>query len=160
MAILLVDSREKWTQPNSGDTHIKDYLDRHGIEYSVVPLSVGDYMFRGGNISVDRKKNLEEVARNLMNRSDSARFWREVRRSRESGIKLVVLVEHGGKIKTINDMSGWRSKYSPVTGRRLLDEMIRLEYSYGVTWAFCSKRSTGKRIMEILNDGQYERIAH
>ena len=51
----------------------------------------------------------------------------------------------------INDVPKWKSRYSQVTGRRLIDEMIRLEMSYGVRWAFCSKQSTGKRIMEILN---------
>ena len=85
-----------------------------------------------------------------MNRSDSSRFWREVRRAHTSGIKLVVLVESGPTVLDINQVPKWKSKYTQVTGRRLIDEMIRLEMSYGVRWVFCSKASTGKRIMEIL----------
>lgn len=151
--MLWVDSREKWTQPNSTDTHIKDYFDRHGIEWEVRKLDVGDYMIDGQpNIVVDRKQSLSEVATNLMNRKDSSRFWREIRRAHEQGIQFVVLCEHGGHIKTINDVPKWRSQYSPVTGRRLIDEMIRVEYAYGVIWRFCSKRSTGKRIIEILKE--------
>lgn len=152
--MLIVDSREQWTQERSTDTHIKDYFDRHGIEYEVRKLDVGDYMIEGQpHIVVDRKQSLGECAMNLMNRSDSARFWREVRLANERGVNLIVLVEHGGQIKTINDVPKWKSRYSPVTGRRLIDEMIRLEMSYGVVWQFCSKKSTGKRIIEILSEG-------
>ena len=62
----------------------------------------------------------------------------------------MVLVESGPAVLDINQVPKWRSKYSQVTGRRLIDEMIRLEMSYGVRWVFTSRRSTGKKIMEIL----------
>lgn len=154
----IVDSREKWTQPNNADTHIKDYFDRHGIEYEVRKLDVGDYQIDGNPLlTVDRKQSLQEISRNLMNRHDSSRFWREVRRSHEQGIKLVVLIESGRTAKTINDIAHWKSQYSPVTGRRMLDEMIRLEMSYGVRWAFCDKRSTGSKIIEILTGEEAEK---
>lgn len=149
---VLVDSREKWTQPGSTDRHIPDWFVKHGIDYEVRKLDVADYMIEGQpDLRVDRKKSLDELATNLMNRNDSARFWREVRRAHEQKIKLVILCECGGKVKTINDVPKWKSKYSPVTGRRLVDEMIRLEYSYGIVWRFCDKRSTARRIVEILS---------
>ena len=149
-----VDSRERWTHPNSTDKHIRDYFDRHGIEWEVKALSVGDYQIEGNpTISVDRKASIEECSRNLMNRSDSSRFWREVRRAHEQGIQLVVLIESGRTVKNINDLKNWKSKYSGVQGRSLIDEMIRLEFSYGVVWKFCSKQSTGKTIIEILSNG-------
>ena len=148
---LWIDSREKWTQPNSTDTHIWGYFDRHGIEYEVKALSCGDYQLADNpNLAIERKMSLEEISRNLMNAKDSGRFWREVRRSHEQGIKLVVLIESGRTVKTINDVVLWKSKYSPVTGRRLIDEMIRCEFSYGVVWKFCDRRSTGKQIIDIL----------
>ena len=150
--MLIIDTREKWTHDGSQDMHIRKYLDKHGIEYEIRKLDVGDYMLDDNpKLVVDRKHNLEEVARNLMNRSDSARFWREVRRAHESGIQLVILVESGPSVLEINQVPKWRSNYSQVTGRRIIDEMIRLEMSYGVRWSFCSKTSTGKRIMEILS---------
>ena len=65
-------------------------------------------------------------------------------------MKLVVLIESGRSCQNINEVSKWKSKYSPVTGRRLLDEMVRLEMSYCVRWVFCSRRSTGRMIVEIL----------
>ena len=155
--MIVVDSREHWTHPNSTDTHIKDYFDRHGIEWKVKALNVGDYQIDGNpTVSVDRKATLEELSRNLMNRSDSSRFWREVRRSHEHGIKLVVLIESGRTVKNINEVVKWKSKYSHVTGRRLIDEMIRLEMAYGIRWAFCDRRSTGQRIVGILSEGGKE----
>ena len=152
---ILCDSREKWTQPNSKDNHIFDYFNRHGIEWEVRKLDVADYQIEGKpNIAVDRKQSIQECATNLMNRSDSSRFWREIRRAHEQGIKLVILVESGRTVKNINEVVRWKSKYSPVTGRRLIDEMIRTEMAYGVRWCFCDKRSTAKRIIEILSGGE------
>lgn len=110
-------------------------------------------MLPDGNVSVDTKENLEEISRNLMNHSDSSRFWNEIRRSKELGIKLIILVEAGPAVKNINDVARWKSRFSSVTGRRLLEEMIRVEYSYGVIWKFCSKQSTAKKIIEILEGG-------
>ena len=148
---ILCDSREKWTQPNSTDTHIRDWFDRHGIEWEVRKLDVGDYMTEGNPlVSVDRKQSLEELSRNLMNRSDASRFWREVRRAHEQHIKLVVLIECGRTVKTVPEIAKWHSKYSPVSGRRLLDEMIRCEMAYGVVFRICDRRSTGRVIVEIL----------
>jgi ERCC4-type nuclease len=142
--IYCLDSREKKNE------HIKAYFDRHDIPYIVKKLDVGDYMIDGGTISVDRKRSLDELSTNLTNPQDKKRFMREVRRAREAGIQLVVLCEHGGKIKCLQDVAGWRSEFSPVTGRALLDRMYKLSVSYGVRFEFCSKRSTGKRIVEIL----------
>lgn len=151
--VILCDSREKWTQANSTDTHIKSYFDRHGIEYEVRKLDVGDYMLDGQpNITVDRKQSLLEMSRNLLNIGDAARFWREVRRAHEQRIKLVVLIEDGRTIKDIRDISKWHSKYSPVSGRKLLYEMCRVEMAYGVEFQLCDRRSTARRIVEILED--------
>ena len=155
--ILLVDSREKWTQQNSTDRHISAYLERRGIEYKVQKLDVGDYALEGNpHIVVDRKQDLSECASNLLTKRDSSRFWREVRRAHEQGIKLVILVESGATAKTINDVAKWRSPYSRVTGRMLINEMVRVEMAYGVVWKFCDRRSTGRRIIEILDGDSSE----
>lgn len=132
------------------NAHVKAYFDRHGIPYIEKKLETGDYMIEGGAVSIDRKRTLDELSTNLTNPQDKKRFMREVKRAREHGIQLVVLCEHGGKIKCLQDVAGWQSEYSPVTGRALLDRMYKLSVSYGVRFEFCSKRSTGKRIVEIL----------
>ena len=145
---LIVDSREKKWE------HIAEYFGKQGIEYKVRKLDVGDYIIEGqSGISVDRKRNLAELSRNLMNPKDHSRFWKEIRRAREQGIKLYILCEHGGKIKSIKDVVLWNDKYSGVTGRRLLDEIYRVHISYQVEFIFTNKRSTGRRIIEILTQG-------
>lgn len=144
--MLICDSREKKNE------HILRYFDRHGIEYEIRKLDVGDYMLDGDNtVSVDRKQNLDEVAHNLMNKSDKSRFWKEVRRARDKGIRLIVLCEHGGKIHNIKDVANWHSKYSPVSGTSLMNEIYRVHIAYGVEFLFCPKISTGRRILEILS---------
>ena len=150
--LIYVDSRERWTQPGSKDHHIPDYFSRHGIEWEVKALNVGDYQLDGdSSVVVDRKKSIDEMATNLLNKSDSARFWREIRRAHSQGIKLIVLCEGGGtKYKTVNDLAAWKSKYSGVTGRRLISEIVRCEYAYGVTFLLCNRRETAKRIVELL----------
>lgn len=146
---ILIDSREKKFE------HITRYFDRHSVEYEIKKLDVGDYAdSENGRIVIDRKSGLEEISMNLLNKSDSQRFWREIRRSHEQGIKLVILVESGRTVKNINDVPKWKSKYSGVSGRKLIDEMIRCEMAYGVRWCFCDRRSTARRIIEILSGGE------
>ena len=153
--MLIVDSREKWTQAGNADRHLKSYFERHGIEYRVEALDVGDYMIEGGKISVDRKQNLDELAKNLTNREDHARFMREVRRAYAARITLIVLIEQRG-INGTNDVLRWRSKHSPVTGAAIVREMFRIRMAYGVKFLFCDKLSTGRRIMEILKGDRNE----
>lgn len=100
-------------------------------------------------ITIDRKQNLQELLNNMKTK-DNSRFWKEIRRSKKEGIKMIILCEHGGKIHSIKDVATWKSKYSKVTGRQLMEEMYRAHISYGVEFLFCDKRSTGRRIAELL----------
>ena len=141
--MILIDTREKKFD------HIKDYFDAHEIPYKMQLLLCGDYMRddRPG-LSIDRKRNLEEISGNLC--TSENRFWREMRRARDQGIHMVVLIEHGGQIKSLDDVRKWHSKYSKVSGTQLRAEMIRISLAYDVEFQFCAKVSTGRRIMEIL----------
>lgn len=150
--VIIEDTRNKIGKHNN----VRKYCDKHGIMIVREKLDVGDYQLPGGKTAIDTKKNLSELATNLMNRADKARFWREVRRSRETGIKLIILCEHGGKIKTIKDVATWQSKYSPVSGRALMEAIYRCSISYGVEFIFCDKRCTGKKIVELLGDANNE----
>lgn len=149
---LLVDAREKWTQDGNKDDHIRKWLEWAKIPYTVQALNVGDYMLPGGTISVDRKQNLDEVSKNLTNPADSSRFMREVRRAHASGIRLVVLVEHGRNIQTMDDVRNWTSNYTGVHGYYLARQMHRLELAYKVRWVFCEKRAAARKIIEILTE--------
>lgn len=142
--MILVDSREKkWG-------HIRQYFRNHGIAYRVEKLDIADYALEDcESLVIDRKQNLDELCNNLCT-NDSGRFWREIRRARESQVKMIVLIEHGGKIKSIKDVASWKSKFSRVTGQRLAEEIYRMHIAYGVEFLFCDKRSTGRRIIELL----------
>lgn len=146
--MIIVDTREKkWD-------HIRSYFGSVGEEWIQQKLDVGDYMDPDRPlIIVDRKQNLSEVATNLCSKDDG-RFWRELRRAHESGIRLYVLVEHGRSVKELRDVAAWKSPYSKITGKRLLDEMYRVAFAYGVEWRFCEKKDTGKKIKELLWQGE------
>ena len=150
--ILYEDTRQK----KGRHDNIKKYCDKNNIDLVRVKLDVGDYMIDlNGKVSVDTKANLAELSKNLMNAKDHSRFWKEVRRAREQKIKLFVLCEHGGQIKSIEDVAKWTDKYSGVNGRTLMNEVYRVHISWGVNFLFCDKRSTARRIIEIL-EGENE----
>lgn len=147
---LIVDSREKWTQDGSKDRHIAQYFDKRGVNWVVKKLDVGDYILFGGNVSVDRKHDIEEIAKNLTNPKDKERFWNEVRLAYRLKIHLVVLIE-SNKYHDIYDLRNWKSQFSPTDGNTLIRKMERLSFAYGVQFVFSSYQSTGKKILEILN---------
>lgn len=142
--MIICDTREK------KNSHVLSYFGRNGIQYEIRTMDTADYMDpdRPG-VLVDRKRNLDELAANLCTR-DSGRFWREIARSKDMGARLVVLCEHGGQYRSIEDVKAWRSKYSRITGRMLASRMYKAHIAYGVEFLFCSKRQTGRMIAEIL----------
>lgn len=155
--MLVVDSREKWTHSDSNDTHISGWLERKGIPWTVKKLDVGDYMMAGGTLTIDRKQNIEEISKNLTNPADKKRFWNEVRLAYHRHLRLVVLIE-SQKYRSLMDLRGWKSAYSPVNGVALVRQMERLNRCYGVQFEFCQKRSTARRIIEILTKNLEEEL--
>lgn len=146
---IICDSREKKNQ------HILKFFEENGINYKIQKMNVADYQIEGDNgIVIDRKQNLEEVATNLMNRNDKSRFWREVRRANKDGMKMIVLCEHSRNIKSIQDVISWHSKFSPVSGRCLMNEIYRVHISYGIEFIFCDKRNTGRMIVNLLSENR------
>ncbi len=145
--MIICDTREKANQ------RILRYLEAHRIPFVERKLDTGDYMeSERMDITIDRKKDLGELLKNMCS-SDKSRFWREIRRSRQEGIKFIILCEHGGPYKTIEDVAGYKDRYSKVSGRELMERMYAAHIAYGVEFLFCDKRSTGKRIVEILGAG-------
>ena len=148
--MILHDTRE---QKNA---HILAYLDREGVPHRLQKLDTGDYMLEGReDLTIDRKQNLDEVCGNLFSRN-KGRFWREVRRAKSERKKMIVLVEHGGQIRTLEDVKGYKSRFSKVSGSALYNEICRCSIAYGVEFLFCSKAETGKRIVELLGEKRDE----
>lgn len=142
---IIVDSREKPQAIKS----ILAYFDRHGIPYEKRALRTGDYMIEGQpDVIIDRKQSLSELAHNLLS-TDRARFYREIRRARTDGIRLTILCEERS-ISGLEDVKKWVPKYGKVSGKALADAIFKLYVSYHVPVLYCDKRSTGRRIVEIL----------
>ena len=147
---IVVDTREK---PRA-IVRIMKTFDVEGVEVIRRALPFGDYCDPDRpDIVIDRKQNLLEVAGNLV--QDRARFLREVERAHRAGARLIILVEHSSRIKTLDDVIMWnnpRLKVSPlaVDGPRLFRIMHAMGNRYGFEWAFCDKVHTGRRIIKIL----------
>lgn len=142
--MITVDTREK------KNAHILAYFDRHNVPYIIKKLDVGDYMTDANAfVSVDTKRSIDEVASNLLHPQDRARFWREIRRAKDTGIKLYILIE-SNKYRQVNDLTTWRSKYSCITGRAVINAIYRAHISYGLEFIFTPKISTARTIIEIL----------
>ena len=99
---IQIDSREK---PKAIKKIIKEF-DERGINYFSSKLLVGDYMnLDNPRLIIDRKQNLSEVCSNVTQQHE--RFKAELIRANKAGIKLIFLVEHGGKIRTMEDVRTW-----------------------------------------------------
>lgn len=148
--VFIHDTRDKATKHRNVD----EYLVDQGHKVVRSKLFVGDVsLLNDQSTSIDLKRNLQEVAVNVG--QDHARFKRELERAQEYGIHLIFLVEHGGSIKTLEDVQNWvnpRLKEHPLalTGPRLYRIMLTMQNKYGIEWLFCSKKDTGKRIIELL----------
>jgi ribosome-associated protein len=107
-----------------------NWLRENGHELLELPLPVGDYIeitdavqsvidrrgdrlkkmdFMGVvKISVDTKKDLQEVVGNISGRSH-ARFRDECILAQQNNIKLYILVEHGGKVTSLEAVKDWKN---------------------------------------------------
>jgi len=147
---IQIDSREKARAIKK----ILSTFDRRGVNYFVSKLPVGDYIsLDNARLSIDRKQNLLELCSNVC--QQRARFTAELERANKSGIKLVILCEHGAGIKTLDDVLAWKNprlKESPlaVSGERLYRILTALGRTYNVDFEFCTKAETGNRIIELL----------
>ena len=167
---IQIDSREK----ARAIKQVIAAFDRAEVTHFVSKLPVGDYMsFDNPRLVVDRKQNLAEVAVNLSDvpkkdkdgrikrmpdgqvQTEWLRLNRELQKAAELGVTVIFLVEHGGGIRTLEDVRGWvnpRLKEHPMTmsGERLYRRMDVLARKYGCRWEFCDKKQTGYRIVELL----------
>lgn len=153
MKYLLVDTREK---PRATE-NIRKYFDDIGLVYESTKLLFGDYMdFNRSQIVVDRKQNISELAKNCT--VEHERFRREMDRARKAGATLVILVEQNRykyrgewvKVEKIEDLLCWTSPHTVVTGEKIYRVLRSWAAKYPIRVEFCDKRSTGRRIYEII----------
>ena len=150
--LILEDTRQ---QARKHETKHKWFAE-NGIKIERCRLYVGDYTLpTNQSICIDTKKDLQELAQDVCQQHE--RFRAELVRAQEAGIHLIVLCEHGGSIKSLEDVYFWvnpRRQHSPgaISGQRLFKILNTMQEKYGVRFEFCDKRQTGRRIVEILTD--------
>jgi hypothetical protein len=135
---------------------IEKQFDDLGVKHFRSKLYVGDYQsLDNPRLVVDRKKDLQEIAGNVCQQHE--RFRTELIRAQEAGIQIVILCEHGGQIRSLEDVFFWdnprrRASKGAISGQRLFKILSTMKDKYGVRFEFCDKRQTGRRIVEILTN--------
>lgn len=156
MKYLLIDTREK---PRAIQNIIKT-LDDANIIHESTKLLFGDYRdWNRPDIVIDRKQNIAELAKNCTVEHD--RFKREMEKAKKAGATLVILVEQnryksGDKwihVDDISDLLLWDSPHTTIRGEKVFRVLRSWQIKYPIRVEFCDKRSTGKRIIEIIYGG-------
>ena len=163
-----VDTREH----KSEWERIQKQFDTLGVQYFRSKLYVGDYQsLDNPRLVIDRKKDLNELCGNVCQQHD--RFKAELIRAMQQNIKIVILVEHGEDVKSLEDVYFWENPrkheviWKTVNGKRvktvrsakaidgmqLYKSLCTIRDRYNVDLEFCTKEETGKRIVEILGGG-------
>ena len=163
---IQIDSREKARAIRK----IIKTFDDNGVKHFSSKLLVGDYMsLDNPRIIIDRKQNLQELCGNVCQQHE--RFRNELIRAMQAGIQLVILVEHGPEIKSLEDVYFWENprkhevRWKYVTGKRvkyvesakavdgnqLYKSLCTIRDRYNVRFEFCEKKDTGNEIIRILS---------
>lgn len=170
MPILLCDTRQQAGKHDAKEV----WFASRNIELRRTKLYVGDYTLpTNQSICVDTKKDVQELIGDICGKQH-ARFRAECERAKESGIKLIVLVENKGEwldskktiwnkpITTIQDLFGWKNKrafiwkggkqlYPNATkGSTLAKACITMQTKYGVEFRFCSPDHSAETILKLL----------
>lgn len=164
---IQVDTREhkaEWER-------IQKQFDDMGIKYFRSKMYVGDYQsLDNPRLVIDRKKNLQELCGNVCQQHE--RFKAELIRALQQNIKIVILVEHGEDVKTLEDVWFWENprkheiRWRMVNGKRvrtvqsekavdgsqLYRSLKTIKDRYNVDFVFCTKEQTGQKIVKILNN--------
>ena len=153
MKYLLIDTREI---PKAIEGIIRTF-DEAGIVYERTKLLFGDYMdWNRPGIVIDRKQDIAELAKNCT--TDHVRFREELERAKKAGAKLVILVEqnrykNGEKwvpVRELSDIIYWSSPHTSIRGEKVYRVLASWVNKYNISVEFCDKRSTGRRILEII----------
>lgn len=164
---IMVDTREK----QRAIKKILEEFDKQSMQHISSKLYIGDYMnLDNPRLIIDRKQNLQELCGNVCQQHE--RFRRELIKANQANIQLIILVEHGPDIKSIEDVFFWenprkheirwrmvngkREKYvvsaRAVDGNQLYKSLCTIRDRYNVRFEFCEKKDTGNRIIELLSE--------
>lgn len=163
------------TRQQQGKHDIKhQWFAAHGIEVVRRKLDFGDYMRDGSNVSIDTKKDVQELAGDVGR--DHKRFVRELDRAAEAGYQLVVLVEgvtpyqrervmggewvsgvcmrckarRGGLCRPLVTKGCEEHGRKPLMGHALSSMLASLEKGHAVRFMFCRREDSARVICELL----------
>lgn len=140
--ILYEDTRQKKEKHNN----VLKFCRENGITLVQKCLQIGDYMFPDGDIAVDTKANIGELAADLY--KDRKAYGKKYKKGVKAKIRLVVLIEE--PLANLNDIVTWQSKHSNIKGRYLLTLIDEARYCYNINFYFCNKEQTGEMIINLL----------
>ena len=154
---ILMDTREK----PQATRKIVDYFQQNQIDYERTKLRVGDYQdISNPYLVIDRKKDFEELAANCCR--DHVRFRNELQRAEKTGTTIFLLIEQNRfrsqnlpvQVHSIEDLMTWQSRYGVIRGEQVYRVLRSWLAKYPLRIDFCDKRSTGRRIVEILKEAE------
>lgn len=150
--VILEDTRQQAAKHEAKH----EYFASEGIGVVRTKLPFGDYALWGGNVAVDTKANVEEIAANIGGVAH-IRFREECKLAQYCGAQLVILVENRNGFRCIDDVVGWinpnyRKTSRSIDGQRLAKAMHTMSERYGVQFLFCTPEESGGRIVELLEN--------
>lgn len=150
---IQIDSREK----ARAITKIVEEFNKQGVKHYVSKLWAGDYMsLDNPRLIIDRKQNLSEYCANTCQNHD--RFRNELLRAQENGIKLIILIEHSNKIKSIDDVETWENPRRKVISRAWVEDKFDTNEDGEEYWIaghyetieVQTKAMTGKTLAQVM----------
>lgn len=89
---------------------------------------------------------------------DHDRFRAELERAKAAESELVILVEQNRykdrgrwiRVESVEDLMLWSSPHTKVRGEKVYRVLRAWMAKYPIRVVFCDKRSTGKKILEII----------
>jgi len=156
--VIIYDTREHDNKNN----HILDYFIKKKIPYKKQYITEGDYtaiitkceklgIYRDlyFPIGVERKNGVDELAGNVgekVDTHDDIRFIREMRRAKQNGIKMTLLIEDPNGLKKIKT-GDYRSQYLP---KSFIARLRSIQDQFLVNTVFTNKNDSGEEIYGIL----------
>ena len=105
-------------------------------------------------IIIERKKDLNELCCNLFDKKDPeglTRFERELKRAKEQGIKVILLVETEDMHSKILSSKHFRyDKASKVSPKSFNSILRSLQARYDISIEYCNKKDSARLIHDIL----------
>lgn len=159
--VIVVDTREKKNQ------HILEAWEQQGIKYIFKKLEQADYtamieyntdtkdlgltrdIYFDDIILIETKRNLDEIAQNLINKEGTfarERLERELMRINKIGARLLLYIENGNGLNDIL-ASNYKSKYN---AKAFLLSLLQFKARYGFHLVFIDPKLTGFMIHKEL----------